>query len=102
MSFVDLLVVLGCLRFAVGRSNASLERLHTVAVSLLSFWGDECVSKETVVIFLAGGAAFCARRGRAIPAKSEQFSWEFDPTKGYAGQDISACVSFLLAQPRCY
>ena len=82
------------------RSNASLERLHTVvAVSLLSFRGDECVSKETVVIFFVGGATFFARQGRAIPAESVQFSWEYDPTKGYAGQDIPASASILLAQP---
>ena len=72
-----------------------------MVVSLLSFRGDECVSKETVVIFLAGGAVFFARQGRAIPAQSDQFSWEFDPTKGYAGQDIPARVSILLAQPHC-
>ena len=75
------------------RSNTCLAGPQAVVVPLLSCWGDECVSKETVVIFIAGAAAIFERQGRAIPAKSKQLSWEFDPTKGYAGQDILAGMS---------
>ena len=102
MGFADSLVVLGCLQFAVGRSNASLAGLQAVAVPLLFCWGDECVSKETVEIFIAGAAAIFDRQGRTIPVKSKWLSWEFDPTKGYAGQDILADTSISLAQPHYF
>ena len=55
--------------------------------------GDECASKEFAVFWTAGAAAALCRRGRATLIRNRQLSREFDPTKGYAGQDILPCLS---------
>ena len=84
----DSLVVLGCVLFAVGRSNATLVGLQSVVVSKWFCKGDECVTKEFVGFCVVGAAtALFSRRGRATLAKSKQLFWEFDPTRGFAGQD---------------
>ena len=82
-------MVLGCVLFAVGRSNATLVGLHSVVVSKWFCEGDECVAKEFVGFCVVGAAAaLFSRQGRATLAKSKQLFWEYDPTRGFAGQDI--------------
>ena len=92
-------MVLGCLLFAVVRSNASLAGLQAVVVPLLFCGGDECVSKESAEVLVVGAAAAFYRRGRAILVKNRQSRWEFDPTKGYAGQDILMYVQLACSTP---
>ena len=99
MSFDDSLVVLGCALLAVGRSKETLVWLHAVVVPLLSREGDECVSKEFADVCVVGAAATLFRQGRAIPARNVRLSREFDPTRGFPGQDILSCLSDFNTRP---
>ena len=99
----DSLVVLGCVLFAVGRSNATLVGLHSVVVSKWFCEGDECVAKEFVGFCDVGAAAaLFSRQGRATLAKSKQLFWEYDPTRGFAGQDILTQMSNNLSKRHHY
>ena len=84
--FDDSLVVLGCLLLVVGRSKETLAGLHAVVVPLLQRGGEECVAKEFVVL-VVGAAVTFFRRGRTILERNRH-PVKFDPTKGFAGQDI--------------
>ena len=94
--FDDSLVVLGCLLLMVGRSNAALVEFHAVTAPLFFRGGGTNVlqAKEFVVLWVAGAAATFCRQGRAILIRNRKLSREFDPTKGYAGQDILPCLFF--------
>ena len=91
----DSLVVLGCLLLVAGRSKETLVGLHAVVAPLFFRGGDECASKEFAMFCVAGGAASLCWRGRAMFIGSRRLSREFDPTKGYAGQDILSCSSLF-------
>ena len=99
MSFDDPLVVLGCALLVVERSKETLVWLHAVVVPLLTRGGEELVAKEFAEFCVAGAAASLIRQGRTTPARNVQLSREFDPTKGYAGQDILICLSEPTSQP---
>ena len=92
-SFDDPLVVLGCLLLIVERSNATPTGFHAVVAPLFTRGGDECASKEFVEFWVAGAAATLYRQGRAILIRNRRLSRVFDPTKGFAGQDILPCLS---------
>ena len=98
MSFDDSLVVLGCALLAVGRSKETLAWLHAVVVSLLLSEGDECVSKEFAEFCVVGAAAALIQQGRTIPARNVRLSREFDPTRGFPGQDLRLYLSVLTTQ----
>ena len=91
MEFEDLLVVFICLLFSVERSKEVLAWCYAVGVSMTLRGDEECVS-NTIFEFLldVGGAATFSQGGRAILEKNRQSQWGFDPTKGYAGQDVPA------------
>ena len=99
MSFDDSLVVLGCALLAVGRSKETLVWLHAVVVPLLLSEGDECVSKEFAEFWVVGAAAALIQQGRTIPARNVRPSREFNPTRGFPGQDILPYLSDLTTQP---
>ena len=100
MSFDDSLVVLVCVLLAVERSKETLAGLQAVLVHLMFCWGDKYVSKESVEFYtyVAGTTAALSQQGRTIPARSVRFSREFDPTKGFAGQDILSYLFNLFTQ----
>ena len=85
--FEDSLVVLVCLLFAVVISKETLVLAQAVVVPLCRFGGDECAAKETSKDYVVGGATGEPCRGRAILVKNRH-SWEFNPTRGFPGQDI--------------
>ena len=93
MGIEDSLVVSVFLSLAVERSNAFFALLYAVAVSLVQRGKDECVWKEICEDYVAGGAAGEPRGGTAILVRLRR-TWEFDPTRGYPGQDILS--RFLL------
>ena len=100
MSFDDSLMVLICVLLAVERSKETLTGLQAVVVHLMFCWGDKYVSKESVEFYayVAGTTAALSQQGRTIPARSVRFSREFDPTKGFAGQDILSYLFNLFTQ----
>ena len=87
MNFADLLVVLCFLLFAVEKLKESLRLSHAVRVPLLQLGGERIVSKEILRMYVAGRAAAEPWRGRAVLVKSRKHR-EFNPTRGYSGQDI--------------
>lgn len=87
MNIEDSLVILGFLLLAVARSNEFLGLTHAVRVSLCSFWEEERASKESARMYMAGRAAVEPCSGRAVLAKNRKLR-EFNPTRGYPGQDI--------------
>ena len=87
MEIEDFLVVFGFLCLSVERSNESLMWLHAVAVSLELCGKDECVVNETCKDYVVGAAASEPCGGRAILIKRRKL-WEYNPTRGYPGQDI--------------
>ena len=86
MDVDGLLVVLNHLLFSVVRSNATLMFLHTVVVPLWKYEGEECVANAFPRL-TAGGAVVQIWGGRAILENRRQ-KRDFDPTKGFPGQDI--------------
>ena len=87
MDFEDSLVVLCFLLLAVARSNELLGLTHTVRVPLCNYWDEERASKESTRMYVAGGAVMEPCSGRAVLVKNRKH-WEFNPTRGYPGQDI--------------
>ena len=55
---------------------------------LVQFSEEQCVSKEIVAVLVAGGSAASIDRGRTALQQRGQ-DWEFNPTKGFPGEDIS-------------
>ena len=75
--------------FSVARSKEALAQYYAVVVPMVLSGGDECVTNAISEFFQgAGAAATFSRKGRAILEKNRQSQWGFDPTKGYAGQDV--------------
>ena len=56
---------------------------------LIPSLGEECVAKVILVEFFAGGVARSTNGGSNTPNKSKK-NRDFDPTKGFAGQDITS------------
>ena len=88
MNFEDLLVVLRFLLFAAEKLNESLGSSHAVRVPLFQSGGETSVVKEIVRMYVVGGATMEPCRGRTMLAKNRKLR-EFNPTRGYPGQDIS-------------
>ena len=88
MCFEDPLVILNCYLFCVERSKASRSLYQVVVEPLVPASGEECVSKVTSVMWAAGGAEAIMKGGRSTPKKRQQ-KREFDPTRGYPGEDIN-------------
>ena len=87
MDFADLLVVICFLLFTVAKLKESLGLPHVVRVPLWRLGGERIVSKEIARMYVAGGAAAEPWRGRTVLVKSRKHR-EFNPTRGYPGQDI--------------
>ena len=81
------LVVLTIFQFSVARSNKGLARHHGVGVPLRLSWGEEWGAKETLFLFVVGAAAASDTGGRTILEK-RRMAREFNPTKGFPGEDI--------------
>jgi len=88
MNFEDLLVVLNFLLFAAEKLNESLGSLQAVRVPLSQLGGETSVAKEITRMYVVGRAAMEPCRGRTMLAKNGKI-WEYNPTRGYPGQDIS-------------
>ena len=88
MCFEDLLVILNCCLFYVERSKASRSLYQVVVEPLVPASGEECVSKVISVMRAAGSAEAIMKGGRSTPKKRQQ-KREFDPTRGYPGEDIN-------------
>ena len=89
MGYEGFLVVLKCLQLFAVRSTESLAMQYGVAVPLLQFWGEECVSNEFSAFTVVGRAATgFPRGGRTTRNESEYQSRNFDSTRGFPGEDI--------------
>ena len=86
--FEGLLVVLGFVLFCVERSQECRVLCQAVVEPLTPSPAEECVVKVILLVWFAGGAASYMNEGSTILRKSSK-KRDFDPTKGYAGQDIS-------------
>jgi len=82
------MVVLSCLLFWVARSKESQILYQAVVEPLVPDLGEECVTKVISVVCVNGGAMTNTNRGSNTPQKMRQ-NRDFDPTKGYPGEDIS-------------
>ena len=89
MNFEDLLVVLRFLLFAAEKLNESLGSLQAVRVPLFQLGGETSVAKVISRMYVVGRAAGEPCRGRTMLVKNRKLR-EFDPTRGYPGQDISS------------
>ena len=87
MCIEDLLVVLCFSLLPVVKLKETLGWQQTVVVSLLQNWGEKLVANENTSRYVAGAAAAEACRGRTALGKSGRHQ-EFNPTRGYPGQDI--------------
>ena len=87
MDFADLLVVLCFLLLTVERLKKSLGMFHAVRVPLSQLRGERIVSNAIVRMYVVGRAAAEPSRGRAVLVRSRKHR-EFNPTRGYPGQDI--------------
>ena len=83
------LVVLCFCLFPVERLKEFLCLQHGMGGSLLWIWEDRCASNEIWTMFTVGGAAVAKKGGRAFTLGKRQKKREFNPTKGYPGEDIS-------------
>ena len=88
MNIDELLVVLGCLLCWVERWKETRGLYYAVAGPLVPFSGERCVSKVIVAVLVAGGKVTCTDRGRAASQQQRGQKREFDPTKGFPGEDI--------------
>ena len=86
--FEDFLMVLVGLLFTVEISKASLTIAQVVAVPLCCCMGDECGAKETYKEYVVGRAVKEPCGGRGILVKIRHV-WDYNPTRGYPGQDIT-------------
>ena len=89
MLIEDLLVIFICRLFSVVRSRETLEWSQGVGGPLTTFWGEEWGAKEIHILFVAGRAVIKGKGGRTILEKRRQ-SREFNPTKGYPGEDVNS------------
>ena len=87
MRVEELLLVLCCLVCCVERSKVTRRLYQAVRGPLVPSTGEECVSKEIVVVFIVGGAATGTNRGRTALQQRKQ-KREYDPTRGCPGEDI--------------
>ena len=87
MTFEGFLVVLNFCLFLVARPNESLKLHHGVRVRLLWFWGEGGVSKEILVDYVVGAATTEPLGGRPTLEKRQK-TRDFNPTKGFPGEDI--------------
>ena len=87
MSIDDLLVVLICWLGCVARPKETWTLPHVVVGPLLLGPGEGCVSKVILVVWTAGGAALQTKEGSATLQNKKQ-KREFDPTRGFPGEDI--------------
>jgi len=90
MNFEDLLVVLGLMLFTVDKFKESFGKQQAMGVPLLLLGGDKDVSKVITRMYVAGRAVTEPCRGRTLLVESKK-SW--NPTRGYAGQDIVSELS---------
>ena len=91
MNFEDSLVVSSCLFFSVVRSKETAVWFQAVVVPLFLCSGEECVANEFPEVLVVGAAAAFYRGGRATLEKDKRSTRDFDPTRGFAGQDIKSC-----------
>ena len=89
MSIDELLVVLGCFLCCVERLKEIRELYHAVREPLVPLLEERCVSKEIVTTLVAGGKVTCVDRGRTALHQQRGQKREFDPTKGFPGEDIN-------------
>ena len=89
MCFEASLVVLGYLLFCVERSKVTLVLYHAVVGPLVPDWGEECFSKEILVVWVVGGATSNTNGGRATPQKRMRLKGAYDATMGFPGEDIT-------------
>ena len=87
MHFDDSLAVLCFCLFPVERLKEILWLRHGVGGPLLWLWEDRCASNEIWTILAVGGATAVEKGGRAALGKTQE-KREYDPTKGYPGEDI--------------
>ena len=85
----DFLVVFCFLLSVIERSKETQVLQHGVVGLLLLVWGEECVAKETLVLVLLVEQQCRLRGGRAACTEIKQTSREFDPTRGFPGEDIN-------------
>ena len=86
----DLLVALLCFFLSVERSKETSAILHGMGGPLQVCWGDECVLNENLDSERLGEQRLQLKSGRAILERKSGDSWEFDATRGFPGEDISA------------
>ena len=89
MVYEDLLVEFICLLFLIERSKETLFAWYGVRGPLLCRKGEECAAKESCVFVLMGEHRHFSRGGRATSKKSREKIREFDPTRGFPGEDIN-------------
>ena len=92
MQFDGSLVVFCFCLFPVERLKEFLRLQHGMGGSLLWIWEDRCASNEIWTILAVGGAAAAEKGGRASTLGKRQKKREFNPTKGYPGEDIAGSV----------
>ena len=88
MRIDELLAVLGCFLCCVERWKEFRELYHAVVEPLVQFSEERCVSKVIVAVLVAGGKAACIERGRTALQQQRGQKREFNPTKGFPGEDI--------------
>ena len=88
----DLLVFLVICLSVVARLKESLALYHVVGEPLVPSWGEKCTAKVIFVVWVFGGAEVCTRRGR-VTLQERQVFREYDCTKGYPGEDVTASSS---------
>lgn len=89
------LVVLGYLVLAVEKLKESLVELHAVRVPLPQHGGESCAVKEFCKDYVVGAATREPCGGKGILTKNRKL-WDFNPTRGYPGQDILSCLKIIL------
>ena len=92
MCFEDLLVVSFCLLSSVARLKECRTLYHAVVEPLVPSSAEKCVVKEIQLVHVVSGAAARPNGGSGILQESRQYR-DFDPTRGYAGQDITTTGS---------
>ena len=70
------------------RWKESRELYYAVVEPLIQFSGERYVSKVIVAVLVAGGKAACTNRGRTASLQQRKQKREFNPTKGFPGEDI--------------